>query len=118
MAQRLKRWESPRKEGRNDKGRGGSARKRQRQKQLKNLAKKLREQPDIGGDTTPGNTQKSNPKREGREPISSLFYFDLVDLELGATRNSLTPHAALRSLSYARRSTALVSRSIASVNLS
>jgi hypothetical protein len=29
MAQRLKSWESPRKEGRNNKGKGGSARQRQ-----------------------------------------------------------------------------------------
>jgi hypothetical protein len=30
---RLKRWESPRKAGRNDKGRGGAARQRQKRKQ-------------------------------------------------------------------------------------
>lgn len=46
MAERLKRWESPRRRGRNDKGRGGSARKRQRQKQIKNLVKKLKQQSD------------------------------------------------------------------------
>ena len=34
MARQLKRWESPRKEGRNTKGKGGSARQRQRRKQL------------------------------------------------------------------------------------
>nr|RNJ65443.1 MAG: hypothetical protein EDM05_31160 [Leptolyngbya sp. IPPAS B-1204] len=45
MSQRLKRWESPRREGRNDKGRGGSARQRQKQKQLKALRQKLK-QPD------------------------------------------------------------------------
>ena len=43
MAQRLKRWESPRSEGRNDKGKGGSARQRQRKKQLQLLRKKLKE---------------------------------------------------------------------------
>ncbi|MBD2250159.1 hypothetical protein [Nostoc parmelioides] len=45
---RLKRWESPRKEGRNDKGRGGSARKRQLKKQRQMLRQKLKEanQPD------------------------------------------------------------------------
>ncbi|MEH2448648.1 MAG: hypothetical protein V7K18_23580 [Nostoc sp.] len=40
---RLKRWESPRKEGRNDKGRGGSARKRQLKKQRQMLLQKLKE---------------------------------------------------------------------------
>jgi hypothetical protein len=43
MAQRLKRWESPRREGRNDKGRGGSARQRQKQKQLQQLRQKLQQ---------------------------------------------------------------------------
>lgn len=42
MAQRLKRWESPRREGRNDKGRGGSARQRQLKKQTQVLRKKLK----------------------------------------------------------------------------
>lgn len=44
MAQRLKRWESPRRQGRNDKGRGGSARQRQLKKQTQLLRKKLKEQ--------------------------------------------------------------------------
>jgi hypothetical protein len=44
MAQRLKRWESPRREGRNDKGRGGSARHRQLKKQTQALRKKLKDQ--------------------------------------------------------------------------
>jgi hypothetical protein len=41
---RLKRWESPRKEGRNDKGRGGSARQRQLKKQQQMLRKRLKEE--------------------------------------------------------------------------
>jgi hypothetical protein len=45
---RLKRWESPRKEGRNDKGRGGSARQRQLKKQRQMLRKRLQE--DQGGE--------------------------------------------------------------------
>ncbi|MGQ9869592.1 hypothetical protein [Leptodesmis sp.] len=44
MAQRLKRWESPRREGRNDKGRGGSARQRQKRKQFQALRQKLKDQ--------------------------------------------------------------------------
>lgn len=43
MVERLKRWESPRKRGRNDKGKGGSARARQLRKQQKRLIKKLKE---------------------------------------------------------------------------
>jgi hypothetical protein len=39
---RMKRWESPRREGRNTKGRGGSARVRQLKKRRKQLVKKLR----------------------------------------------------------------------------
>lgn len=60
---RLKRWESPRREGRNDKGRGGSARKRQRQKQLKNLAKKLKQQNNSNHPNHPNHPNK----QEGRE---------------------------------------------------
>jgi hypothetical protein len=40
---RLKSWESPRKQGRNDKGKGGSARQRQVRKQMKMLKQKLKE---------------------------------------------------------------------------
>jgi len=40
--QRLKRWESPRKEGRNHKGRGGSARARQLKKQTQMMRQKLK----------------------------------------------------------------------------
>ena len=56
---RLKRWESPRKEGRNDKGRGGSARKRQLKKQRQMLRQKLKEgnKPD---------EIKNNRKREDK----------------------------------------------------
>lgn len=44
MARQLKRWESPRREGRNDKGKGGSARARQLKKQQQMLRKRLKEQ--------------------------------------------------------------------------
>jgi len=43
MTERLKRWESPRRQGRNDKGKGGSARARQLRKQQKMLRKKLKD---------------------------------------------------------------------------
>lgn len=69
MAQHLKRWESPRRQGRNDKGRGGSARQRQRQKQMKTLAKKLKQQLDPTAPINPN----SNIKKGGEQNISSLF---------------------------------------------
>ncbi len=50
MNQRLKRWESPRQEGRNDKGKGGSARQRQKRKQFQMLRKKLNSQTKRDGD--------------------------------------------------------------------
>lgn len=39
---RLKRWESPRREGRNHKGKGGSARQRQLKKQTQILRQRLK----------------------------------------------------------------------------
>ncbi|MEI6427664.1 MAG: hypothetical protein WCO45_04630 [Pseudanabaena sp. ELA607] len=41
MHTQLKRWESPRYEGRNHKGKGGTARQRQRRKQMQVLRRKL-----------------------------------------------------------------------------
>jgi hypothetical protein len=43
MGQLLKRWESPRREGRNDKGKGGSARQRQLKKRQQMLRQKLQD---------------------------------------------------------------------------
>jgi len=43
MSQRLKRWESPRIEGRNRKGRGGAARHRQLKKKIQVLRQKLKD---------------------------------------------------------------------------
>ncbi|WP_390825775.1 hypothetical protein [Anabaena subtropica] len=63
---RLKRWESPRREGRNDKGRGGSARKRQLKKQRQMLRQKLKEanQPD---------NRKNNQNGEDK-PVFPIFF--------------------------------------------
>lgn len=44
MAQKLKRWESPRYRGRNIKGRGGTARLRQVKKQQQQLRRNLKNQ--------------------------------------------------------------------------
>lgn len=59
MARYLKRWESPRREGRNHKGKGGSARQRQLRKQFQTLRKKLKD-----SDSNPPNSSnfRSNPK--------------------------------------------------------
>lgn len=63
MAQRLKSWESPRHEGRNSKGKGGSARSRQLKKQQQMLRKKLK-----------GETPGSDRQKQGREPMFSSFF--------------------------------------------
>ncbi|WP_228039070.1 hypothetical protein [Nostoc sp. LEGE 12450] len=69
---RLKRWESPRKEGRNDKGRGGSARKRQLKKQRQMLRQKLKEanKPD---------NNKNN--RTGEDKLIFPLFFVLLSLK-------------------------------------
>jgi hypothetical protein len=64
MTQRLKRWESPRRQGRNDKGKGGSARQRQLKKQQQMLRKKLKE----------GRKADDLNNQEGRE-LNSLPFF-------------------------------------------
>jgi hypothetical protein len=63
MARMLKRWESPRKEGRNDKGKGGSARRRQLKKQTQMLRKQLKSKGQISdqGDR-PDKSNESNQK--------------------------------------------------------
>lgn len=63
MVERLKRWESPRKRGRNDKGKGGTARARQLRKREQMLRQKLKNNSE----------RKSTTSREEREIIPSLF---------------------------------------------
>ncbi|MBE9185780.1 hypothetical protein IQ270_14000 [Microcoleus sp. LEGE 07076] len=62
---RLKSWESPRSEGRNSKGKGGSARARQLKKQQQTLRKQLKAQ---------NNSQKNPQNNQGKE-IHSSFPF-------------------------------------------
>jgi hypothetical protein len=57
MAQRLKSWESPRNEGRNNKGKGGSARQRQLKKRTQMLRQKLKDQSN-GNDASQGQNKK------------------------------------------------------------
>lgn len=68
MVERLKRWESPRKRGRNDKGKGGSARARQLRKREQMLRQKLK-------NNATSKLKKSN--QQERESIPSLFYWQL-----------------------------------------
>jgi hypothetical protein len=68
MVQRLKRWESPRRQGRNDKGKGGSARQRQLKKQQQMLRKKLKQ----------NSQDKALNQKRGRE--INLFPFIFVNL--------------------------------------
>jgi hypothetical protein len=63
--QRLKRWESPRREGRNDKGKGGAARQRQLKKQQQMLRKKLKE----------SSSEKQLNQQGGKRFISLPFNF-------------------------------------------
>jgi hypothetical protein len=72
MAQRLKSWESPRNEGRNDKGKGGSARQRQLKKRTQMLRQKLKDQ---GNDSS--GSQGQNKKGENHD---SLPFFIAIQL--------------------------------------
>ncbi|AFZ22737.1 hypothetical protein Cylst_0383 [Cylindrospermum stagnale PCC 7417] len=63
----LKRWESPRREGRNDKGRGGSARKRQLKKQRQMLRQKLK--------NTQNPDHNKNNNRQGEEILIFPLFF-------------------------------------------
>lgn len=65
MAQQLKRWESPRRKGRNHKGRGGSAKQRQYIKRQKLLRKRLTAGIDNNADV-----EKSNSDRNARDHIT------------------------------------------------
>ena len=66
MVERLKRWESPRKRGRNHKGKGGSARARQLRKREKLLRKKLQQNQNI--------ESLRHPKSQEGEMIPPLFF--------------------------------------------
>jgi len=71
MAQRLKRWESPRKEGRNDRGKGGSARQRQLKQRIQMLRQKLKDQ---------GNDKNRPSQNKKGENHHSLPFFMLRNL--------------------------------------
>jgi hypothetical protein len=75
MAQRLKSWESPRSQGRNTKGKGGSARQRQLKKQQQMLRKKLKGE-SIKGDRNPTPSQNPTQTKEKRTPVLFSFYLE------------------------------------------
>lgn len=125
MARQLKRWESPRREGRNDKGRGGAARKRQRQKQIKNLMKKLKQQDDRTGKNHNSDNNFDSPfdnpyrTQEGREPrFSSLFFNETTNSPTAQTWSQKNELYLRTQFYMVLRSTTSVKRSIAVVNLS
>ena len=78
MSQRLKRWESPRKEGRNDKGKGGSARQRQLKKRTQMLRQKLKDQ---GKDN---NSQGQHQKGENHD---SLLFLLVSNFDFSTSRS-------------------------------
>ncbi|MEM8674634.1 MAG: hypothetical protein AAGF83_12275 [Cyanobacteria bacterium P01_G01_bin.67] len=71
MVERLKRWESPRKKGRNDKGKGGSARARQLRKREQMLRQKLKQK------SVP--KSRNSKKREGNYSLS-FFLINSADI--------------------------------------
>lgn len=75
MARQLKRWESPRQEGRNDKGKGGAARQRQRKKQMQMLRNRLK--------------QQSNNQEKRGESSSPLFLYGLEHLRVSTDEDDL-----------------------------
>lgn len=73
MVQRLKRWESPRRQGRNDKGKGGSARQRQLRKQQQMLRQKLKQNSEA----------KQQNQQRGREiNLFPLIFCQVRNLQL------------------------------------
>ena len=71
---RLKSWESPRSEGRNSKGKGGSARARQLKKQQQTLRKQLKAQHDRPNERQ-NHQQNQQQNHQGKETYNSFPYF-------------------------------------------
>lgn len=76
MAHQLKSWESPRREGRNHKGRGGSAKHRQYLKRQKRLLKSLR----AGIDGSAAKKHKNDRKGEVHQPL--FFYAQIYEFTI------------------------------------
>ena len=91
---RLKSWESPRREGRNSKGKGGSARARQLKKRQQTLRKLLK----AGGDRQ-NNRQNHQPNNQGKETNNSFPYFLSVCSSIGLNART-NPASNARSRSH------------------
>lgn len=76
---RLKRWESPRKEGRNNKGRGGSARQRQLKKRQQMLRLRLKDDSNTDRDK---DKNKNNNNNGGKKVYSSPSFFGYIARKL------------------------------------
>jgi hypothetical protein len=74
MAQHLKRWETPRRPGRNRKGRGGSARQRQLMKRRQALRQRLKAPRQ---DQPPTRDPETRDNKRG-EPPALLFFIPLL----------------------------------------
>ncbi|MFQ3617206.1 MAG: hypothetical protein SNJ50_10920 [Cyanobacteriota bacterium] len=85
MSRQLKRWESPRREGRNAKGKGGSARQRQLRKQFKTLSQKLKQSGADWSDPSQGDRNcKQTSKQDkgwGEDAMFSPFCFFEIGLD-------------------------------------
>jgi hypothetical protein len=75
MAQRLKSWESPRSEGRNNKGKGGSARQRQLKKRTQMLRQKLKDQ---GNNSNGSQGQSTDQNKKGENHDSLPFFITFI----------------------------------------
>ncbi|MEM6427375.1 MAG: hypothetical protein AAGF66_19190 [Cyanobacteria bacterium P01_H01_bin.119] len=77
MAQHLKRWESPRRRGRNSKGKGGAARKRQYLKQQQRLRQRLKSSDLKSSDLKCSNKANDSEKPSAYPPKrgTSLSFF-------------------------------------------
>ncbi|MBS0015326.1 MAG: hypothetical protein EA414_05645 [Arthrospira sp. PLM2.Bin9] len=87
MAQQLKRWESPRRQGRNHKGKGGAARMRQLKKQQQQLRKQLKTNQPKDQDQD----QHSKSAIQGKENLSFPIFMSRFQFNI---RANSTSHAA------------------------
>ena len=71
MAQQLKRWESPRRRGRNQKGKVASAKQRQYKKRQKQLLKRLKAAKGFDGGIV--QTTHSSSQSKGEATLASPF---------------------------------------------
>lgn len=99
---RLKAHESPRHRGRNDKGKGGSARKRQLDKRFKTTVQRLKdnERSNSSPSTSsqsPDHNRPSKPSDPYAEQVPYLLFF-LILSSLNDNSGSDHPNSGLRSL--------------------